>query len=192
MSSIEKHTLGDFKLKIKYSPDPTSPRESMDNLGTMVFFGKYRHLGDEHDIDSNEFNGWDDNESFVTKEFDSLVTLPVYGYSHGGLTVSSSPFSCRWDSGRLGHILVSKKKVREEFGVKRISSKLKEKVIKCLEGEIETLDQYVTGEIYCFKVINTITKEVVDSCYEYYDIDQCRTDGMDSMKYHGELQSEKV
>jgi len=40
------------------------------------------------------------------------------------------------------------KKVREEYGVKRISQELIEKVTEVLVGEVKTFDMYLTGELY--------------------------------------------
>jgi hypothetical protein len=83
----------------------------------------------------------------ITKEEDVAVILPLYLYDHSGITMSTSPFSCRWDSGQVGWTFVSKKKIREEYGVKRISKELIEKVTEMLEGEVRTYDMYLTGEL---------------------------------------------
>ncbi len=126
--------------------DFDNPR-SWDNLGTMVCFHNRYDLGDKHDYNHNNYNGWDEMKNSITKEEDVAVILPLYLYDHGGITMSTSPFSCRWDSGQVGWTFVSKKKIREEYGVKRISKELIEKVTEMLEGEIRTYDMYLTGEL---------------------------------------------
>ncbi len=40
--------------------------------------------------------------------------------------MNTTGFSCPWDSGQVGWVFVSKKKVREEYGVKRITESLVE------------------------------------------------------------------
>jgi len=40
---------------------------------------------------------------------------PVYAYIHGGITVSTTPFSCRWDSGVLGFIRTTSKESAEKW-----------------------------------------------------------------------------
>ncbi len=47
---------------------------------------------------------------------DKHVILPLYLYDHGGITMSTGPFSCRWDSGQVGWIYAEKKKFIEETG----------------------------------------------------------------------------
>ena len=84
----------------------------------------------------------------IIKEEDVCVILPLYLYDHSGITMSSSPFSCRWDSGQVGWYFVSKKKVREEYGVKKITQSLIDKVTEVLESEVKTYDMYLTGELY--------------------------------------------
>ncbi len=79
---------------------------------------------------------------------DVCVILPLYLYDHSGITMNTTGFSCPWDSGQVGWVFVSKKKVREEYGVKRITESLVEKVTEILKGEVKTYDMYLTGELY--------------------------------------------
>jgi len=146
-----------------------NPRKDCDNLGTIAYKCKY-DIGDEilsdpvdwysmqlgyddgvqafialrHTVKhpySNEFSG------FLKERFDKIaISLPVYLYDHSGITVSTCPFSCPWDSGQVGIIYVLKEKVREEFSVDRISEQLEKKVIDILESEIKNLDQYLTSD----------------------------------------------
>lgn len=126
--------------------DFDNPR-SWDNLGTMVCFHNRYDLGDKHDYDHRDYNGWNEMENAIIKNEDVCVILPLYLYDHSGITMNTSPFSCRWDSGQVGFIFVSKKRVREEYGVKRINKELIEKVTELLEGEVKTYDMYLTGEL---------------------------------------------
>lgn len=51
--------------------------------------------------------------SIIRKKF---IILPLYLYDHGGITISTRPFSCPWDSGQVGYIYASKDKFRKETG----------------------------------------------------------------------------
>jgi hypothetical protein len=64
-------------------------------------------------------------------------------YEHGGIAVSTKPFSCPWDSGRIGFIFVSKEKLRKEYGVKRITASLVSKAKCRLITEVELYNQYL-------------------------------------------------
>jgi hypothetical protein len=93
-----------------------NPRTEWDNMGTMVCFHNRYDLGDkEHGYDSRDFNGWGELEAKIVKDHDPALILPLYLYDHSGLTISTKPFSCKWDSGQIGFIFVSKTNARREF-----------------------------------------------------------------------------
>lgn len=77
-----------------------------------------------------------------------VIMLPLYLYDHSGITMSTSSFSCRWDSGQVGFIYVSKETVRKEYGWSRFTKDRVERIEAYLKGEVETYDHYLTGEVY--------------------------------------------
>ena len=91
-------------------------------------------------------------------------------YDHGGITISTSPFSCPWDSGKIGVIFVSRKKVREEYSWKVITNKRKNQIIQYLKSEITTYDQYIRGDVYGYRVIDSDGEEL-DSCWGFFGED---------------------
>ena len=157
------------RLKVVHDSSPESPRE-WDNLGTMICFHNRYDLGDKHNYSSDDYSGWEEMKQALIKEENPAVILPLYMYDPSGISISTSPFSCRWDSRQIGFILVSKKKALEEFGGKIVTKKLKERLEKILEGEVETYTQYVEGEVYGF-VIEDEYGEHVDSCYGFFGSD---------------------
>ena len=168
--SIEKKKIGDYKIKIYPDTDPSDPRGD-DNLGTMVcFHGRY-NLGDKHNYRHGDYTGWDDMKKHIIKDHDVAVILPLYLYDHSGITMSIAPFSCPWDSGKVGFIYVTKEKVREEYGGKYVTKKVRDCITKYLEGEVETYDQYLTGDVYGYKI--TQKGEEIDSCWGFYGQDEC-------------------
>lgn len=157
------------RLKVVHDSSPESPRE-WDNLGTMICFHNRYDLGDNHNYNSDDYSSWGEMKQAIIKEENPAVILPLYMYDHSGISISTSPFSCRWDSGQIGFILVSKKKALEEFGGKIVTKNLKERLEKILEGEVETYTQYVEGEVYGF-VIEDEDGEHIDSCYGFFGSD---------------------
>jgi hypothetical protein len=155
-----------FKIQFYQDECPESPRE-WDNLGTMVCFHKRYDLGDKHDIDAESFNGWDEMVSYLEKERDAAIVLPLYLYDHSGITMNTKGFSCPWDSGRIGFIFIDKTKVRKEYSVKHISPQLRQRVTGYLENEVKTYDQYLRGEVYGFTITDA-DGENLDSCWGYY------------------------
>lgn len=77
-----------------------------------------------------------------------IVELPLYLYDHSGITMSTSSFSCRWDSGQVGFIYVTKEKLCKEYRWKKITKRRKEKIYGYLKNEVKTYDDYLTGQVF--------------------------------------------
>jgi len=153
-----------------------SPRE-WDNLGTMAIFHRRYDFGDKVDFASSDFNSWSEMENHIWKNLNAAVVLPIYMYDHGGITINTTGFSCPWDSGQVGFIYVTKQKVRDNYKVKRITNKLRDRVEKVLQDEVKTMDYYVSGEVYGYQVIKRsleegqVREEILDSCHGFYGDD---------------------
>jgi hypothetical protein len=101
----------------------------------------------------------------------AAAILPLYIYDHSGITMNTTGFSCRWDSGQVGFIYATKEKIRAEYGWKRLTKKRLQQIQDILDGEVKTYDQYLTGDVYGY----TIEKngEHIDSCWGYYGQEDC-------------------
>ena len=163
-------------LEIHYDSNPESCRE-WDNLGTIWCSHKRYSLSDKHapKIDTDDHDGWDAVEQHLIKKEGASVILPIYMYDHTERSISTQPFGDRWDSGQIGFIYCTKTKIKSEFHIKKITKKLKERVIECLKGEIETYSQYVRGEVYGFKLIqidmSTQERIELESCWGFFGDD---------------------
>lgn len=168
MYVVEEKTIGDYRYEILPDDSPESPRE-WDNLGTMICFHRRYNLGDKHNFDNpSDFRKFSKNNRKIG------IVLPLYLYDHGGITMNTTGFGCPWDSGQVGWIYISKEKMRSEYGYKRISKKLIERVRQYLINEVGTYDQYLMGDVYGFRI--TKDDEEVDSCWGYYGLDECRSE----------------
>lgn len=173
--------IGRYKVKVVQDTSPSDPRDD-DNLGTMVcFHGRYS-LGDKHDYDHKDYPGWSAMKAAIIRNEKVGVILPLFLYEHSGITMNTTGFSCPWDSGQVGFIFISKKKMLEEYGGKICTKELKERVAKYLVSEIETYDKYLTGDVYGFEVWKLgkksgKEKKMIDSCWGYYDEDECMSEG---------------
>lgn len=159
-----------------------NPRTAWDNLGTMAYKHRNYTLGEERISDAIDWleeklnispKGIYDNDRLSELEdkfFDKYIGHKLYLYEHGGITISTSPFSCRWDSGQVGYIYVSKEKVREEYGIKRVTDKWKDKILSYLDNEVKEFDQYITGDVYAFVIVNE-NDEVTESCGGFFSSD---------------------
>jgi len=175
--------IGKYKIEVIPDDSPFDPRGD-DNLGTMIcFHGRY-NLGDKHDYNSDDYDSWNEMKRAVIKNEKVGVILPLYLYDHSGITMNTTGFSCRWDSGQVGFIFISKEKIRKEFEWKRLTKKRLEKIKEYLIGEVKTYDQYLTGDVYGYRITDTETDEELDSCWGFFgDEDYCMTDAESVVEY---------
>lgn len=152
-------------LRIEHDNYAESPRD-WDNLGTMYCWHRRYTLGDDHNIDHNDYTGWDELEEALTDA--EGITLPLYLYDHGNLAISTEPFNCRWDSGRVGLITISKEKIIEEYGDNSVETRVR--VLKYLKNEVETYHKYLSGEVYGFTLFSP-DGEILDSCCGFFGYD---------------------
>jgi len=166
METVETIDYKGHEINIVNDLHAGSPR-GWDNLGTMICFHKRYSLGDDnHDYNYEDYSSWDELKRAILKKEDIAVILPIYMYDHSGITIATTPFACRWDSGQIGFIFVSKEKVREEYGVKRITKQILKRVSDYLISEVATYDEYIQGDVYGF-----VIDEDGDSCYGFYGYD---------------------
>ena len=169
-------------LKIFQQVYPPDPRTDYDNLGTIAYKHSRYNLGEEQIGDPIEWleeklglqNAYIYNnvrlEELESKFFDEFIALPLYLYDHSGLTMRTYPFDCRWDSGKVGYIYVSKQLARIEYSTKRITKKLRNKILDILIGEVEVYDQYLRGDVYEFVIENEHNMHL-DSCGGFFGTD---------------------
>jgi hypothetical protein len=177
-----------YTIKIETEDQPMNPREEFDcQLGTLVtFHNRYnlsddKHLSDGTKLRAEDFNGWDAMIAHVDKIEGGIIWLPVYMYDHSGYTIRTTPFSCRWDSGQLGFIYISKKKARETYGWKVLNKARIEKLKEYLLGEVETYDDYLTGNVYWYTIILPDGTDD-DSCGGYYGSDHEKSGLLEAAK----------
>lgn len=151
----------------QYFDDYDNPRE-WDNLGTMTcWHGRYS-LGDEQP--RQEPAEW---AADLKRKYPNAIILPLYLYDHGGITISTAPFNCRWDSGQVGYIYTTLERIKElRFNWKRLTKARREAIEDMLRAEVKTYDQYIRGDIYRFTIENE-DGEIIDQGHGYYDREEC-------------------
>lgn len=188
MEAVHSESIGKYLIEIYQDSDTDSPR-TWDNLGTMICFHRRYNLGDKHDYSSHDYSSWEEMKEAIIKQENVHTILPLYLYDHSGITISTGPFSCNWDSGQIGWIFVSKDKVKEE-GIDE------SKVEDYLKGEVETYDQYLTGDVYGYKIYEVTTcslghehQEDLDSCWGFYGEEYCLQEAKDIVNHWIEKES---
>lgn len=164
-------------LKIYDDCDPINPRVDWDTFGTMICWHRRYSLGDEHSFeDPGAFDEWWEEQG------EHGIRLPVYLYDHSGITMNTTGFSCRWDSGQVGWIYATKDDILNEYLpyekktpvldiiARRPTSAMKERAKLLLVAEVEYYDIYLRGDVYGF-VLEDANGDEIDSCWGFYGHD---------------------
>ena len=146
-----------FTIEIGIDEFPEDPREN-DNLGNMYCLHKRYNLGDKHSFTL------EDLRRMPTRG--DVISLPLYLYDHSGITMSTKPYSCPWDSGQVGIIAVSHDEIKREFGRTRLSNDLLEKTKARLISEVEEYDFFIRGDIYYYNILD-LNGDDIESCYNF-------------------------
>jgi len=157
-------------VKIYQDGDCESPR-AWDNLSQMIcFHGKYSLGDDDHDYNNDDYNNWDEMRDAIEATERPIVLLPLYLYDHSGITMSTEPFGCRWDSGQVGFIFINHAKL-DAYGLtvkdEETWENFLERLTLSIKEDVKIYDQYISGEVYSF-VIEDNNGDVIDSCGGFY------------------------
>lgn len=123
---------------------------------------------------------------------DHYTILPLYLYDHSGITMNTGGFSCPWDSGQVGYIYVSHRKLMKEYGLpsmdvpyvaegKVVASNLHEMGERVLEAEAKEYDQYLTGDVWGFEIEDEDGCHL-DSCWGFYGLEYAEEEAMSAAK----------
>ena len=185
MDILERVKYKDYTIEISSDEYVENPRE-WDNLGIMVYKHRKYALGDKEisfetfaEFVNNEFSIIDFENCYMSeKEKDkidrwiekNLIVLDLYLYDHSGITMNTTGFSCCWDSGQVGFIYISKEKAKKELNFKILTSARIETIKEYLKNEVSVFDSYISGDCYCFGIINP-AGETIDTCGGFYGSD---------------------
>lgn len=156
-------TIGKYKIKVIQDMNADSPDIWRDEERFLVY---------DHRQFSVQRKGFNAREIFEAtkkkKTFNGYWVFPVYAYIHGGvaLSVGSHNFpDARWDVSMSGFALI-----------KRESGTYTEKTaFKAAEGLIEEWNQYLSGDVYGYKIVDENDDEI-ESNWGYYGSECCMTE----------------
>lgn len=165
---------------------PDNPRKDRDNFGTMVCFHRRYSLGDNHNYDEpRDFlinklldiysHKGTENHNFDIEKLEELrmselislleqsneiVLMPLYLYDHSDITMSTSPYSCPWDSGQVGWIYADRQAIEANYG--SMTPDTVKLAKEALQSEVQVYDYYLRGEVYGFQLFEKNIE--IDSC----------------------------
>lgn len=152
-------------FNLKYDCDINNPRTDDENLTHFVILSDKYSTGECQDKVNDVlrrvakklgFSVYNRNnreliEAFLeskNKQIGRYIEIqPLYVYDHSGVTYSTSPFSCRWDSGQVGYVFTTRYDF-EKFGLTNNFNP--ESARKEIQKEVEHWDHYAQGNTYYF------------------------------------------
>jgi hypothetical protein len=155
MSPIETIELdGGYVLKVFQDPDPERPEQE----STVWIESKSRQFCPPL---PRKMPGTDKCDSF-----------PLYAYIHGGIALSLNPFSCPWDSGRIGTVYVARSEASADCPTERIA-----------QGKVDEWNSYLSGERYGYQ-LESPEGEELDSCWGFDDLEYMKGEAMKAHAFH--------
>lgn len=124
---------------LTYDEGCPGPDECM--LGKIYYLNKSRYQLGTTSVSSEEMG-----EISLKIEEDELIGLPVYAYIHSGTQLSTTPFSCPFDSGPAGFIACSHEDITNWFGEHHCKNT--EEVLDVLRNEVEEFNKFLQGDVY--------------------------------------------
>ena len=176
---MKQHNINStLRVVVRQDEDAESPAD-FDSLGTITYSNRARHTLGSRAVNLEEHER-------IGREIEkgNLIGMPVFAYIHSGVAIQAAeanPFHCQWDSGRSGWVYTEPEKACQWFGWKRMSKQRMEKVLDVLKAEVQTLSQYLNGEVYRFEV--QVFGEgrwsyMEGCCGGYYNEDEAMAEGI--------------
>ena len=129
---------------LTFDEDCQGPGDYM--LGKIYYLNKSRYQLGTTSVSSDEM----DEISLKIGEGE-LIGLPVYAYVHSGTQLSTTPFSCSFDSGLAGFIACSHEDIKDWFGEHHCKST--EEVLEVLRSEVEEFSKFLQGDVYVITIL---------------------------------------
>lgn len=168
MQAMKRLQAGLYSVEIWPDPNPPHPRE-WDNAGTLAL---WKHCGHQFGDESRTTDGLRD-----LVDDSNVLALPVYAQERNGLSVSTRPHSDWWDSGYIGVICITVTDALKRWDNTEMTDELRRKVLAELDWEIRTLDNYLQGNVYGFRIFDPHGAEVAAE-WGFFDLEWCAEEAM--------------
>ncbi len=109
-----------------------------------------------------------DTDALFDKHY---ISLPLYLYDHSGITMNTTGYTCRWDSGQVGMIYVSIIAIKKLYGWGRLTIHRKETVLSDMRNVVSVYDKYLCGDYWDYCIYKN--DEIIDSCCQFGDYNYC-------------------
>lgn len=186
------------RVRIIQDTDPQNPRD-WDDVAKLICWHNRYNLGDDHDYNREDFirslasevsPAFDEFAEYLDRDLDEdcddlidraaevvvrneYVVLPIFMYDHSGIALSTGPFSCPWDSGQVGYVIIDRETIDKEWNGD----------FDCADQyarhAVEVYNQFIGGDVWGFiaEQRNDEGWEETESCWGFFGSD-VETNGM--------------
>ena len=110
------------------------------------------------------------------------VAFPILSHEHSDIRYYLGTSIDYWEGSIAGFAFIDKSKVYEEFGVKKITSQIVEKVKSIVERQLKAYTDCVNGYVYGFTLYNKDGEEI-DSCGGFFGYEKDEDMLKDMLQY---------
>src|SRR5258705_5190303 len=125
-----------YTIEIQQEENPEYLRNWV-NLTTMICFHRRYNLGDKHEFQHQDYSSWDEMKQAIIKKYKPVCIKPLFLYDHSGITISTTEFNDKWDSGQVGFVVITCQSALDLFRIKQITSVIKKRAMKRMAKEVE-------------------------------------------------------
>lgn len=165
-------------FKIETNPEYASDPMDWDLLGTFGIVARNLSFGQPEGENLvkklfDESESREELEKKLWKAVKPAYCRRLYAYIHSGVVLSTNPnigwVHHGWDTLPIGYMWVTAERIREAYGVTRITKAVREKVQNAMHGELQAFEDYLNGAVVSWSV--TVTDWDGITIYDDYGLD---------------------
>lgn len=182
MDTIEEKRIGNYLIEIFPDESDDSPNDWGDEERFLVFDHRQFYV---------ERKGFDPREIFMNGgKVKGFFVFNCYAYIHSGVALSVGDHSfpdARWDVSSTGYWLVKREK----------GTWTRDAAFKAAQSLCDTWNQYLSGDVYGFKVSKITTcdkghehEEEIESCWGFYGQEECMKEAESIVEFEIKYENE--
>ena len=181
MHAIETVPYKSGTISFYQDEDAQDPRVECDNVSTMLCKHPRYILGDRRRGDPEPTA----EEMLAITRKKNVVYVNLYLLDHSGLRLSCHASQVQayggWDTSHVGIAYITIGRLRKEYGRKLSRADLRKKGMEILQAEVETYDQYLSGQVYGY-IARNAAGDHVGSCWGIYGWDYLTADMLEEAR----------
>lgn len=174
---VVDHFFGEYLIEVAREHDD-SLDDKLDEYRNGC--GEIFYEGHREDLDEIVYDSLEKHK---------VLVVPVYAYIHSGIALSTGSFSCPWDSGQIGIVVVT----QDDLKKLGLEDKTEKEIEGYVKNDIEYINNVLNGNMWYFNVekieqcnsCGNEQGEIEDSCGGFVGDDLENTGLLDVVSDYG-------